>query len=57
MFDYNTEENLNNMIKTVTGEYHWPPNVIGGFFVDDNDYNGLSFWYNMIAEQDKKIKG
>lgn len=31
-------------------EFKWPPNVIGGLFIDDEDYRGIMFWYNDLAE-------
>lgn len=44
------------MIKSVVREHHWPPEVIGGLFVDDEDYQGLIFWYDDILEMQKPIK-
>lgn len=44
------------MIKTVVREYHWPPDHIGGLFIDDMDYKGLEFWYNDVIEVIEKIK-
>jgi hypothetical protein len=38
------------MIKDVVREHHWPPYVIGGFFVDSLDYNGLVYWSNDVRE-------
>lgn len=39
-------------------EAHWPPEVIGGLFVDAIDYQGVEFWYDdfkeMHAELNKK---
>jgi hypothetical protein len=44
------------MIKTVVREHKWPPEIIGGFFIDDIDYNGLEFWFNDVKEMYKKPK-
>ncbi len=38
------------MIKTVVREHNWPPNDIGGFFIDRQDYLGLEFWYEDVKE-------
>lgn len=43
------------MVKTVVREHHWPPDVIGGLFVDDADSKGLEFWYDDILEVIEKI--
>jgi hypothetical protein len=37
-------------------EHHWPPNVIGGLFVDECDYSGLFYWYNDMAEVIDELK-
>ena len=44
------------MVRSVAREFHWPPDVLGGFFVDDIDYNGLEYWYNDCVEMSKEIK-
>lgn len=44
------------MIKDVVREHHWPPDKIGGLFVDGQDYNGLVFWSNDVREVYKKNK-
>lgn len=44
------------MIKTVVREHHWPPDTIGGLFVDDIDYKGLLFWYNDVCYCIDEIK-
>lgn len=44
------------MVKTVAREYHWAPNIIGAFFIDDNDWHGLEFWYNDVNEMNKELK-
>ena len=44
------------MIISVVREFHWLPDKIGNLFLDDQDYNGLEFWYNDIIECTKKPK-
>lgn len=44
------------MIKTVAREYKWPPEVLGGLYFDDQDYEGLVFWYNDVLEMIEKAK-
>lgn len=45
------------MVKSVARVYNWPPNVIGGLFIDDWDYRGLEYWFNdAIDQQPKKPK-
>lgn len=44
------------MVRSVANEYQWPPNTIGGFFIDEQDFYGLEFWYNCVIENSKKIK-
>jgi hypothetical protein len=44
------------MVQTVVRNYHWPPNVIRGLFIDKEDYNGLVFWYNDIEAQTAHTK-
>jgi len=43
------------VITTVVDKYHWPPEVIGGLFIDDEDYEGILFWYNLIEEERKQL--
>lgn len=31
-------------------EHHWPPDIIGGFFIDAIDFYGIEYWYNDIKE-------
>lgn len=50
------EESLNNAIKTVVREHHWEPSVIGGLFLDDQDYEGLLYWYDDVITCGDKIK-
>ncbi len=44
------------MVRSVAREYHWPPDKIGGFFIDAQDFFGLEFWYNDIIEANKDFK-
>lgn len=50
------QQNLNNMIVSVVREHHWPPDVIGGLFVDALDHRGLIFWYNDVRDCVEEIK-
>lgn len=43
------------MIKTVAREFKWPPEVIGGLFIDGIDFKGLDFWYNDVKEVVKEL--
>jgi hypothetical protein len=46
------------MMRSVAREYKWPPDLIGGFFIDNIDHYGLEFWYEdiikMIEETNNK---
>lgn len=44
------------MIRTVVREHGWPPDKIGGLFVDDQDYEGIEFWYNDCVKVSDEIK-
>ncbi len=44
------------MIVSVAREFHWPPSIIGGFFIDDDDLQGLGFWYNDCIKISESIK-
>lgn len=44
------------MIKTVVGQYHWPPDIIGGLYYDKQDYHGLPWWYDEVGRLVKEIK-
>jgi len=37
-------------------EHKWPPEIIGGFFVDNIDYKGLEFWYCDVMDMHKTKK-
>lgn len=45
------------MIKNVAREFHWPPDLIGGFFVDNIDLYGLIYWNDDCEDSAKRIKG
>lgn len=44
------------MVCSVAREFQWPPNIIGGFFIDAQDYLGLEFWYNDVKEMSETLK-
>lgn len=44
------------MVRSIAREFHWPPEIIGGFFIDDLDFFGLEFWYNDCVEMEKEFK-
>lgn len=44
------------MAKSVALEFHWPPHVLGGLFIDDWDYKGLTYWYNTCKDIKPKKK-
>lgn len=44
------------MIVSVVREHHWPPEKLGGLFLDDADFRGLEFWYNDVLKCDEEIK-
>lgn len=44
------------MLTSVAREFHWPPETLGGFFIDDIDLNGLEFWYNDVVEVHEELK-
>jgi hypothetical protein len=44
------------MLTSVAREYHWPPEILGGFFVDNVDLYGLEFWYNDVFEVHEELK-
>ncbi|HXP52168.1 MAG TPA: hypothetical protein VN922_19585 [Bacteroidia bacterium] len=37
-------------------EYKWPPENIGGFFIDDLDEFGIVFWYEDVKEIIEDLK-
>lgn len=44
------------MIKSIVREHHWPPDIIGGLFVDNLDYHGLIYWYEDVKELSEELK-
>ncbi len=44
------------MIISVVREYKWPPRLVGGLFIDREDYLGLMFWYDDIVDVTKQLK-
>jgi hypothetical protein len=44
------------MVRSVVREHHWPPDKIGGLFVDAIDYEGLEFWYDDLMDVNNKLK-
>lgn len=44
------------MIKSVVREHHWAPHIVGALYFDAEDYQGLQFWYDDLAEMQKEIK-
>ena len=49
-------ENADTQIKTIVNEYHYPPKVIDDMYLDDFDYHGVSYWYEVVNEMHEKIK-
>lgn len=45
------------MVDTVVMEHHWTPITIDNLYIDDIDYHGLVYWYNLSVKQHKKING
>jgi hypothetical protein len=43
------------MITSVVNEYKWSPAIIGDFFIDNHDFEGLEFWYDEVIKIDQKI--
>ena len=44
------------MIASVVSEYKWPPDVIGGLFIDSQDYEGLEFWYDQVVTANEELE-
>lgn len=44
------------MIATVACEYHWPPAVIGGLFIDAWPLDGLDFWYQTVKDTANELE-
>ncbi len=43
------------MIKTVVREHHWPPHIIKELYLDNEDYQGLEYWYEDVIEVSKDL--
>jgi hypothetical protein len=44
------------MIVSLIREHHWPPDIISGLFIDDQDYEGVEFLYNDLVEMHAELK-
>lgn len=45
------------MIVSVVREHHWSPEQISKLSLyDEDDINGLEFWYNDVKEVHKKLE-
>jgi hypothetical protein len=44
------------MIKSVVREHHWSPAIVGDFYIDEIDHEGLEFWYNDVKEVSESLK-
>jgi hypothetical protein len=42
------------MIRSVVREHHWPPDIIGGFYVDGDMYDSLEFWFDDVVNTNEK---
>ena len=38
------------MVKSIVREHHWSPAIVGDFYLDDIDTDGLEFWFNDLIE-------
>lgn len=46
-------ESLDAVIKSIVNEFHWTPNQIDDLYLDDYDYHGLGYWFEVIKELHK----
>jgi hypothetical protein len=44
------------MVKSIIRSYHWPPDIVGGLFVDANDQEGMVYLYRDISDQVQELK-
>lgn len=44
------------MVKSVIREHSWLPKEIGSLFIDNQDYEGLEYWYDDLKELESKLK-
>jgi len=47
---------MKSAIVSVVGEYNWSPAIVGDLFLDNIDYKGLVFWFNVCKETERKYK-
>lgn len=47
---------MDNMIKSVVREHHFSPAVLGDFYLDAIDYQGLVFWYDDVVKVSEELK-
>lgn len=43
------------MMITVAREFKWSPGILGDLFFDEEDQDGLMFWYNDVLEMKKQM--
>lgn len=39
------------MIKSIVMSYEWPPSEISAMYVDEVDYMGIEYWYEIIKKK------
>ena len=44
------------MLRTVVGEHHWAPSIQGALYVDNQDNEGLEFWFISVEKTAEEIK-
>jgi hypothetical protein len=44
------------MVNSIATNYHWPPSVLSGLFIDAEDMFGIVYWYNLIEQSAAEIK-
>jgi len=44
------------MFRTVAREHHWPPQILGGLYLDRVDHLGLEFWVDDVIKVNEEIK-
>lgn len=47
---------LKNMVISVVRDTKWPPDVIGGLFIDGIDYMGLEYWYDDVKQVSEEME-
>jgi len=43
------------MVCNVARHYHWNPDLIEDFYLDDIDFHGIEFWNDDIARSSKEV--